>query len=99
MTMVNPSPISPIRLRVAYKTAQALARHSTITLTMDRYSHSLIGEQAEALDVLLGQSDYVSLHVPLTRRTRHMLDAPALAVMRPHSLLINVARGEIVDVN
>jgi integrase len=34
------------------KTAQALARHSTITLTMDRYSHSLMGEQAEALDVL-----------------------------------------------
>jgi hypothetical protein len=31
------------------KTAQALARHSTITLTMDRYSHSLIGEQADAL--------------------------------------------------
>jgi len=34
------------------KTAQALARHSTITLTMDRYSHSLMGEQAEALEVL-----------------------------------------------
>jgi integrase len=34
------------------KVAQALARHSTITLTMDRYSHTLFGEQAEALDVL-----------------------------------------------
>jgi integrase len=34
------------------KTAQTLARHSTITLTMDRYSHSLMGEQAAALDML-----------------------------------------------
>ncbi len=51
----------------------------------------------ESLDTLLTQSDYVSVHVPLTRRTRHMLDDRALAVMRPHSVLINVARGGIVD--
>jgi phosphoglycerate dehydrogenase-like enzyme len=51
----------------------------------------------EALDSLLGQSDYVSIHVPLTRRTRHMVDARALARMQPHSVLINVARGAIVD--
>src|SRR5207237_7139530 len=35
--------------------------------------------------------------VPLTRRTHHMLDARALASMRPDAVLINVARGEIVD--
>jgi phosphoglycerate dehydrogenase-like enzyme len=51
----------------------------------------------ESLDTLLTQSDYVSVHVPLTRRTRHMLDDRALAVMRPHGVLINVARGGIVD--
>src|SRR5262249_13411612 len=34
------------------KTAQTLARHSTITLTMDRYSHTLVGEQVEALNLL-----------------------------------------------
>lgn len=51
----------------------------------------------ESLDTLLVQSDYVSVHVPLTRRTRHMIDARALAVMRPQSVLINVARGGIVD--
>ena len=51
----------------------------------------------EALDQLLRQSDYVSLHVPLTQRTRHLLDARALACMRPDSVLINVARGGIVD--
>jgi phosphoglycerate dehydrogenase-like enzyme len=51
----------------------------------------------EALHSLLGQSDYVSMHVPLTRRTRHMLDARALACLRRDAVLINVARGEIVD--
>ena len=51
----------------------------------------------ESLDMLLAESDYVSIHVPLTRRTRHMIDARALAVLRPGSILINVARGGIVD--
>jgi len=51
----------------------------------------------ESLDTLLRQSDYVSVHVPLTRRTRHMLDARALAMMKPGGILINVARGGIVD--
>jgi phosphoglycerate dehydrogenase-like enzyme len=51
----------------------------------------------EALEGLLGQSEYVSIHVPLTGQTRHMLDARALASMRRDAVLINVARGEIVD--
>jgi phosphoglycerate dehydrogenase-like enzyme len=51
----------------------------------------------DALESLLEQSDYVSIHVPLTSGTRHMLDASALAHLRPHAVLINVARGEIVD--
>jgi D-3-phosphoglycerate dehydrogenase / 2-oxoglutarate reductase len=51
----------------------------------------------DSLHTLLKESDYVSVHVPLTRRTRHMIDARALAQMRPESVLIDVARGEIVD--
>lgn len=51
----------------------------------------------ETLGDLLGQSDYASIHVPLTRRTRHMVDARALARMPAHGVLINVARGGIVD--
>jgi phosphoglycerate dehydrogenase-like enzyme len=51
----------------------------------------------EALSDLLPRCDYVSLHVPLTRRTRHMLDAVTLERMGHGSILINVARGDLVD--
>jgi phosphoglycerate dehydrogenase-like enzyme len=51
----------------------------------------------EMLDELLRESDYVSLHVPLTPATRHLIDAQKLALMKPTAVLINVARGEIVD--
>ena len=46
---------------------------------------------------MLAQADYVSLHVPLTSKTRHMIDRQALAAMKPTAVLINVARGEIAD--
>lgn len=46
---------------------------------------------------LLAQSDALSLHVPLTAQTRHVIDAGALVQMRPQSVLINAARGGVVD--
>ncbi|MBV9171915.1 MAG: D-2-hydroxyacid dehydrogenase [Chloroflexi bacterium] len=51
----------------------------------------------DQLETLLQRSDYVSVHVPLTTRTHHLLGADQLRHMRPSSVLINVARGEIVD--
>jgi phosphoglycerate dehydrogenase-like enzyme len=49
------------------------------------------------LDDVLARSDFVSLHCPLTPATRHLIDARALARMRPTAILINTARGPIVD--
>jgi lactate dehydrogenase-like 2-hydroxyacid dehydrogenase len=50
-----------------------------------------------ALEQLLSQADVVTLHCPLTERTRGMIDADALALMGPDSYLVNTARGPIVD--
>lgn len=49
------------------------------------------------LDRLLSTSDVVSLHVPLTPETRHLIDQPALARMKRTAYLINTARGPVVD--
>ena len=49
------------------------------------------------LDTLLESADVVSLHVPLTPRTRGLMAGAAFARMKPGALLINTARGEVVD--
>ena len=49
------------------------------------------------LDRLLAESDVVSLHVPLTPETHHLLDARRLALLRPTAVLVNTARGPVVD--
>ena len=49
------------------------------------------------LHAALARADVVSLHCPLSDATRHMIDAPALAAMRPSAILVNTARGPIVD--
>jgi glyoxylate reductase len=52
---------------------------------------------AMGLDELLERSDFVSIHCPLTPETHHLIDAAALARMGPEAILINTARGPIVD--
>ncbi len=51
----------------------------------------------ERLDELLAHSDFVSLHCPLTPATRGLIGDRALALMRPSAILINTARGPVVD--
>jgi len=54
-------------------------------------------EQAASLEALLEEADFVTLHVPLLDSTRHLINAERLAMMRPESVLLNFARGGIVD--
>lgn len=48
-------------------------------------------------DTLLAQSDLVSVHAPLTEKTRHMMDYEAFCKMKPSAIFINVGRGPIVE--
>jgi glyoxylate reductase len=53
--------------------------------------------RGDDLHAALSRADVVSLHVPLTGATRHLIDAAALAAMKPTAILVNTARGPIVD--
>jgi glyoxylate reductase len=58
---------------------------------------SLYGAQRRDLDDLLGASDFVSVHVPLTPQTRHLIDARALTGVKRGAILVNTSRGAVVD--
>lgn len=55
------------------------------------------GAQPVDLDTLLRESDFVSLHVPLKPETRHLVNADFLAKMKPNAVLVNTARGGVLD--
>jgi D-3-phosphoglycerate dehydrogenase / 2-oxoglutarate reductase len=55
-------------------------------------------QAAGSLDALLAQADVVTLHVPQTEQTRQLMDAGQLAQMKPDAVLINLARGQAVDI-
>lgn len=56
-----------------------------------------MGVQQMELPELLANADIVSLHIPRTPETRHIIDAQALATMKPGSYIINCARGGLID--
>ncbi len=57
----------------------------------------LEGAEAASLDDVLSASDFVSLHVPLSPATRHLISAPQLRRMKPTAVLVNTSRGAVVD--
>jgi glyoxylate reductase len=59
--------------------------------------HPPINAQRVDLEEGLREADFVSLHTPLTERTRHLINAERLAMMKPTAVLINTARGPVVD--
>ena len=84
----------------------AFARRCTAlgmrVLAYDPYKGEPLDEQTGAdlvrdLDALLSQSDYISLHCPLSDETHHMIGEAQLRRMRPHAFLLNTARGSVVD--
>ncbi len=70
-------------------------------LYYDRNRNALLeeklGAQKTSLEQLLEESDFISLHLPLTPETRHLIDRPALERMKSTAYLVNTARGPIID--
>jgi D-3-phosphoglycerate dehydrogenase len=58
-----------------------------------------LGVRKVDFDALMSESDFITLHVPLTDGTRKIIDARALSLMKPTAFLVNTARGEVVDVD
>jgi lactate dehydrogenase-like 2-hydroxyacid dehydrogenase len=65
--------------------------------TPDPDAERELGVKFASMDELLAQSDFVTLHVPLTPETTHMINKDTLAKMKKGSFLINTARGPVVD--
>jgi phosphoglycerate dehydrogenase-like enzyme len=63
---------------------------------LDRYPVSYFGG-ADNLDHLLSESEFFSIHIPLNASTQHLIGHQAFERMKPNAVLLNVARGEIVD--
>lgn len=60
-------------------------------------AHAVEGYRQVDFATLLRESDLLSLHCPLNEKTHHLIDAEALQQMKPTAILINVARGKVVD--
>jgi D-3-phosphoglycerate dehydrogenase len=81
--------------------ARKLSGFDLSVLAFDPYADSSAVERLHVrpvdLDTLLAESDFVSVHCPLTPETYHLLDEQRLRRMRSHAVLVNTSRGPVID--
>ena len=83
--------------RIGREVARLLRPGELRVLVAQRSDPRDTGVEHVPLDVLLEEADVLVVACPLTAETRHLLDAGRLALMKPSALLVNVARGPVVD--
>lgn len=82
---------------IGQRVAQLALAFGCHVLAYNRSRKDIAGITQTDLPDLLSQSDIVSLHIPLTTETKDFIDAARFSLMQPHSILINTARGPIVN--
>ncbi|WP_028066589.1 C-terminal binding protein [Solirubrobacter soli] len=83
--------------RIGRRVAEKARAFGLEVVAYDPYAATADGVELLGLDELLRRADILSLHVPLTPETRHMIGARELARLAPGSLVINIGRGGLVD--
>jgi len=85
--------------KIGLATARILKGFGCRVLGLDPYEMAEFASLGEyvALDVLLAESDLVSLHCPLSDATRHLINAASLARIKPGAMLVNTSRGGLID--
>ncbi len=83
--------------RIGQRVAELLCGFDVRVLHTSRSGRPGADLRRRELPELLGAADFVSLHVPLTPETRHLLDQRTIAQMKPGAILINTSRGPVVE--
>jgi D-3-phosphoglycerate dehydrogenase len=87
--------------RIGWAVAQRALAFGMTVIAHDPYISSDVGRERDvtlvARDELLAESDFLSLHSPLTDDTRHFINGETISLMKPGAVLVNVARGGLVD--
>ena len=68
-------------------------------IAYDKYPSEIEGVTYVDLDTLYKESDYISLHCPLTEENHHMIDEKAISMMKKNIIIINTSRGGLIDTN
>lgn len=86
--------------RIARRTHEMLAGFGFArTLVHDQDPVLPAGCEAADVDAICREADLILLHVPLTPQTRHLIDARRIALMRPTAIVVNTARGGLIDMD
>jgi glyoxylate reductase len=83
--------------RIGQAVAKRAQGFSLRVIYHDPAAASLFGATPTTLEDLLRTSDFISIHVPLTSETHHMIGTEALSKMKPNAIVVNTSRGPVVD--